>query len=61
MNFDLALLLVVLSALTGVIWLIDKLAFAPARRRRAESDRRYCRACPKRKERRACRKRCASP
>jgi signal peptidase I len=37
MNFDLALLLVVLSALTGVIWLIDKLAFAPARRRRAES------------------------
>ena len=35
MNFDLALLLVVVSALSGVIWLIDKLAFAPARRRRA--------------------------
>jgi signal peptidase I len=36
MNFDLALLLVVLSALTGVIWLIDKLAFAPSRQRRAQ-------------------------
>ena len=35
MNFDLALLLVVLSALTGVVWLIDALAFAPARRQRA--------------------------
>lgn len=37
MNFDLALILVVLTALTGVIWLIDKLAFAPARNRRAVS------------------------
>ena len=35
MNFDLALLLVVLCAVSGVIWLIDKLAFAPARARRA--------------------------
>ena len=37
MNFDLALILVVLSALTGVIWLIDKLAFAPARNAQARS------------------------
>ena len=37
MNFDLALILVALTALTGVIWLIDKLAFAPARNRRAVS------------------------
>jgi signal peptidase I len=35
MNFDLALLLVSLCAVTGVIWLIDKLAFAPGRQRRA--------------------------
>ncbi|MEZ5462183.1 signal peptidase I [Dokdonella sp.] len=37
MNFDLALLLVVLSALTGMIWLIDKIAFAPNRIKRAQS------------------------
>ncbi|MGB0134743.1 signal peptidase I [Dokdonella sp.] len=35
MNFDLALLLVVLSTLTGAIWLIDMFAFAPTRARRA--------------------------
>jgi signal peptidase I len=35
MNFDLALVLVILTALSGVIWLIDKLAFAPSRVRRA--------------------------
>lgn len=32
---NLPLLLCTLSALTGAIWLIDRLAFAPARRRRA--------------------------
>jgi len=36
MNFDLALLLVVLSAVTGLIWLVDKFAFAPTRQRRAD-------------------------
>ncbi len=35
MDFDFALLLVILTALTGVIWLLDRLALAPARRRRA--------------------------
>lgn len=35
MDFDYALLLVVLTAVSGVIWLIDHLAFAPARRLRA--------------------------
>ena len=35
MNFDLALVLVILTALSGVIWLIDKLAFAPSRMRKA--------------------------
>ena len=37
MNFDLALILVILSALTGVIWLIDRLFFAPGRARQAET------------------------
>jgi signal peptidase I len=37
MNFDLALVLVILTALSGVIWLVDKLAFAPGRSRRASS------------------------
>ncbi len=37
MNFDLALALVILTTLSGVIWLIDKLAFAPSRVRRATS------------------------
>ena len=37
MNFDLALVLVTLTALSGVIWLIDKLAFAPARAKRAST------------------------
>jgi signal peptidase I len=37
MNFDLALVLVILTAVSGVIWLIDKLAFAPSRSRRASS------------------------
>ncbi|MGA9342877.1 MAG: signal peptidase I [Rhodanobacteraceae bacterium] len=35
MDFDFALLLVILTALTGVIWLLDRLALAPARRRKA--------------------------
>ena len=35
MNFDLALALVILTAVSGLIWLIDKLAFAPARAHRA--------------------------
>ncbi len=35
MNFDLALLIVVLTGLSGVIWLVDRLAFAPARERQA--------------------------
>lgn len=37
MNFDFALLLVILTSLSGVIWLIDRLAFAPARQRRSMS------------------------
>ncbi|HET9032519.1 MAG TPA: signal peptidase I [Dokdonella sp.] len=37
MNFDLALVLVILTALSGVIWLIDKLAFAPSRARQAST------------------------
>ena len=36
MNFDFAAILVSLSAITGVIWLIDALFFARARRARAE-------------------------
>lgn len=36
MNFDFAAILVSLSAITGVIWLIDSLFFARARRARAE-------------------------
>ena len=35
MNFDFALLLVVLTATSGVIWLVDRLLLLPARRRRA--------------------------
>jgi len=35
MNFDFALLLVVLTALAGVIWLIDHRVFAPRRQRAA--------------------------
>lgn len=34
MRYDFALLFTVLTALTGLIWLVDALAFAPARRRR---------------------------
>ena len=37
MNFDLALILVILSALSGLIWLIDRVVFAPARSRRAQT------------------------
>lgn len=36
MNFDLALILVILSALTGLIWLIDKFAFLPGRNAQAQ-------------------------
>ena len=35
MNFDFALLLVLLTGITGVLWLGDRLLLAPARRRRA--------------------------
>ena len=35
MNFDFALLLVILTAVTGVLWLADRLLLVPARRRRA--------------------------
>jgi len=35
MNFDFALLLVVLTGVTGVLWLADRLLLAPVRRRRA--------------------------
>ncbi len=35
MNFDLALFLVVLTGVSGIVWLIDSVAFAPGRRRRA--------------------------
>jgi len=35
MDFDFALLLVVLTGVTGVIWLLDRLLLAPSRRRRA--------------------------
>ncbi|HET6546783.1 MAG TPA: signal peptidase I [Rhodanobacteraceae bacterium] len=37
MDFDFALLLVILTALTGVIWLFDRLVLAPARSRRART------------------------
>ena len=37
MDFDFALLLVVLTAVAGVIWLIDSLLLAPARKRRAQA------------------------
>ena len=37
MDFDFALLLVALTAVTGVVWLIDKLLLAGARERRAET------------------------
>ena len=37
MDFDLALLLVALTALTGVIWLIDRLFFRNRRRARAQA------------------------
>jgi signal peptidase I len=37
MDFDFALLLVVLTALSGVIWLIDRLALSAARTRRAQA------------------------
>lgn len=37
MDFDFALLLVVLTAASGVVWLIDRLALAPARKRRAQA------------------------
>ena len=33
MRYDFALLFTVLTALTGVIWLLDALLFAPARKR----------------------------
>lgn len=35
MDFDFALLLVILTAVTGILWLADRLLLAPARRRRA--------------------------
>lgn len=35
MDFDFALLLVVLTGVTGVVWLADRLVLAPVRRRRA--------------------------
>jgi signal peptidase I len=35
MNFDFALLLVILTAATGIVWLADRLLLMPARRRRA--------------------------
>lgn len=38
MDFDFSLILVVLSALTGFIWLVDHLFFAKARQRAAEAD-----------------------
>ena len=37
MDFDFALLLVVLTAIAGVIWLLDWLVLAPARARRAKA------------------------
>jgi signal peptidase I len=37
MDFDFALLLVILTAVTGVIWLLDRLFLAGGRRRRAEA------------------------
>jgi signal peptidase I len=37
MDFDFALLLVVLTFATGIIWLLDRLFLAPGRRRRAEA------------------------
>jgi signal peptidase I len=37
MDFDFALLLVVLTAVAGVIWLIDRFVLAPGRRRRAQA------------------------
>lgn len=37
MDFDFALLLVVLTAASGVVWLLDRLALAPARKRRAQA------------------------
>lgn len=39
MNFDLALVLVILVAVSGVIWLLDRLFLVPGRRRRAEAVR----------------------
>jgi signal peptidase I len=36
MDFDFALLLVVLTAVSGVVWLADRLVLAPARKRRAQ-------------------------
>ena len=38
MNFDFALLLVVLTGVSGAIWAIDAIAFAPKRRRREKSE-----------------------
>ncbi|RYD16789.1 MAG: signal peptidase I [Lysobacteraceae bacterium] len=37
MDFDFALLLVVLTAASGVVWLLDRLVLAPGRRRRARA------------------------
>ena len=37
MDFDFALLLVILTAVTGVIWLIDRLLFQRGRLARAEA------------------------
>src|ERR1700709_1681737 len=37
MDFDFALLLVVLTFVTGIIWLLDRLLLVPGRRRRAEA------------------------
>ncbi|MEP6483462.1 MAG: signal peptidase I [Rudaea sp.] len=37
MDFDFALLLVILTAVTGVIWLLDRLLLAGGRKRRAEA------------------------
>ncbi len=39
MNIDFALVLVILTALTGGIWLLDRLLLAPHRRRMAETGR----------------------
>ena len=60
MDFDFALLLVILTAVTGVLWLADRLLLAPVTQASRCRAREHDRRCRRPSARRAPRRRCAS-